>query len=106
LLQLFDDYNQFPCLPCVYCEPTSISGKSCQEDLSSYTLFQLYPSISIDDIAHPSTANKLPTCHSHQQDCNFRVLPKFPKKLTMYLMEKGNIFLLSFCILVWEIDER
>src|SRR6185436_19140659 len=23
-----------------------------------------YPSISLDDIAHPSPANKLPTCHS------------------------------------------
>ena len=41
----------------------------------------------------------------HQRDCSFRVLPKFPKKLMMYLMEKENIFSPFFYILVW-VDQR
>ncbi|CAG8676785.1 5816_t:CDS:2, partial [Paraglomus brasilianum] len=60
-LQLFNNhYNQFPCLPCIYCGQLLYPEKAAwvvQEDLSTYALFQLYPSISLDDIAHPSTAN-------------------------------------------------
>jgi len=67
LIQLFDDhYNQFPCLPCVYYGQLLYPEKAAwvtQEDLSIYALFQVYPSISIRDIAHPGATSKLPTCH-------------------------------------------
>jgi hypothetical protein len=66
LPQLFNDhYNQFPCIPCVYCGQLLYPAKAtwvAQKDLSTYALFQLYPSISIEDVTHPS-ARKLPTCH-------------------------------------------
>jgi len=68
LAQLFNDhYNQFPCLPCIYCGKLLYPEKAfwvTQEDLSAYPLFQLYPSIAIDDIARIDTVNKLPTCQS------------------------------------------
>lgn len=54
LLQLFNDhYNQFPCIPCVYCGQLLYPEKATwvAQDLSTYALFQLYPS------------RKLPTCH-------------------------------------------
>jgi hypothetical protein len=67
LLQLFDDhYNQFPCLHCVYCGQLLYPEKAAwviREDLSTYALFQLYPSISIKDVARPGTVNKFATCY-------------------------------------------
>jgi len=98
LSQLFDDhYNQFPCLPCVYCGQLLYPEKAdwvVQENMSTYALFQLYPSISIDDIAHPGTANKLPTCHSCKSTINETAVsascPNFLKKLIMYLMEEKH----------------
>jgi len=85
LLQLFNDhYNQFTCLPCVYCGQLLYPEKAAwvvQEDLSTYALFQLYPSISLDNIAHPSPANKLPTCHSCKVSSTFPRLAQIPQEI-------------------------
>src|SRR6185312_2514462 len=68
LNQLFSDhYNQFPCLPCVYCGKLLYPEKALwitQENLSIYPLFRAYPSILLNDIARTGTVNKLPTCRS------------------------------------------
>ena len=66
LLQLFNDhYNQFPCIPCVYCGQLLYPEKAtwvAQEDLSTYALFQLYPiekttNLSLLQIAIDKTVN-------------------------------------------------
>jgi len=106
LAQLFNDhYNQFPCLPCIYCGKLLYPEKAFWVTQKIYQLTLYFNYIHQLHIARIGTVNKLPTCQSCKKLSTRLQIPSLapiPQEISDVPYSKRNYLSPIFLHPVWE----